>query len=83
MAKYKVLEDFRDKYTKELYKVGAEIEMTVKRAGEAEKNLAKHGKVFLERIEESKDDAEGAKTDNPEETNDQKETEETSEEGKK
>lgn len=72
MAKYKVLEDFRDKHTEELYTAGTEIEMTVKRATEAEKNLAKHDKVFLERIEEPKDDT---KTDN-------KETK-TSEEGKK
>lgn len=54
MAKYKVLEDFRDKHTEELYTAGTEIEMTVKRAGEVEKNLAKYGKVFLERVEETK-----------------------------
>jgi hypothetical protein len=60
MAKYKVLENFRDKHTKELYETGAEIEMTVKRATEAEKNLAKYGKVFLERVE-TKTSEEGKK----------------------
>jgi hypothetical protein len=62
MAKYKVLETFRDKHTKELYEVGEEIEMTVKRAKEAEKNLAKHGKVFLERVEEPKEEQPEADT---------------------
>lgn len=51
MANYKVLKEFRDKETKELYKAGKEIEMTVKRAEEAEKNLAKFGGPFLERTD--------------------------------
>lgn len=59
MAKYKVTNEFRDVHTKELYTAGTEIEMTVKRAGEAEKNLAKYGKVFLERVEETKTSEEG------------------------
>ena len=59
MAKYKVLENFRDKHTEELYTAGTEIEMTVKRAGEAEKNLAKYGKVFLVCVEETKTSEEG------------------------
>lgn len=51
MAKYKVLKDFRDKETKEIYQSGSTIEMTVKRANEVEKNL---DSSFLERIEEPK-----------------------------
>lgn len=61
MAKYKVLKKFRDKYTKEVYKEGQEVEMTVKRADEAVKNLKKFEGEFLERIEE-----EGDKKDNKE-----------------
>ncbi|MGH1804735.1 hypothetical protein [Enterococcus gallinarum] len=56
MAKFKVLEQFRDKHTKELYEVGEEIELTVKRAKEAEKNLAKHGKIFIERIDDNQNE---------------------------
>lgn len=51
MAKYKVLKVFRDKETKEIYQSGKEIEMTIKRAEEAEKNLAKFGGPFLERTD--------------------------------
>lgn len=52
MAKYKVLQKFRDKVTKEVYETGQEIEMTVKRADEAIKNLKKWDGEFLERVEE-------------------------------
>ena len=48
MAKYKVLKTFRDKETKEVYESGSEIDMTVKRASEVEKNL---DGSFLERID--------------------------------
>jgi hypothetical protein len=48
MAEYKVLQNFRDKNTKELYSEGAEIDMTVKRAKEVEKKL---GEGFLERLD--------------------------------
>lgn len=48
MAKYKVLKTFRDKETREVYKPNTEIEMTVKRAEEVEKNL---DGSFLERID--------------------------------
>ncbi len=48
MAKYKVLKEFRDTHTKEVYKENNEIEMTVKRAEEVEKNL---DSSFLERID--------------------------------
>lgn len=48
MAKYKVLKKFRDIHTKKVYKTNTEIEMTVKRANEVEKNL---DGSFLERID--------------------------------
>lgn len=48
MAKYKVLKKFRDKETKDVYESNTEIEMTVKRAEEVEKNL---DGSFLERID--------------------------------
>lgn len=51
MAKYKVLKTFRDKYTKETYEKGQEIDMTVKRAEEAIKNLKKYDGDFLVRID--------------------------------
>jgi len=51
MAKYKVLQPFRDKYTKKKYKRNQEIEMTVKRADEAISNLKKWKGDFLERID--------------------------------
>ena len=58
MAKYKVLKPFRDIKTKEDYKASQEIEMTVKRAEEAIKNLNKYDGEFLKRIDEpvKKDD---------------------------
>lgn len=37
--KYTILKSFRDKYTKELYEKGQEIDLLVKRAKEIEKNL--------------------------------------------
>ncbi|WP_169907712.1 hypothetical protein [Priestia abyssalis] len=52
MAKYKVLKTFRDIHTNEIYKVDSEIEMTVKRANEVEKNL---DSSFLVRVEESEE----------------------------
>jgi len=51
MAKYIVKQDFRDTHTKEIYRAGQEIEMTVKRANEAIKNLKKYDGDFLERID--------------------------------
>lgn len=51
MAKYKVLEVFRDKETQEVYKVNQEVELAVKRAKEIEDNLKDHGSTFLERID--------------------------------
>lgn len=56
MAKYKVLKEFKDIKTKESYKEGQEIEMTVKRADEAIRNLKKWNGDFLERIEEEEEE---------------------------
>lgn len=58
MAQYKVLKTFRDKNTKETYKKGQMIEMTVKRADEAIKNLKKYKGEFLERIDTKGEDKE-------------------------
>jgi len=52
MAKYKVLKSFRDIHTNEIYKVKSEIEMTVKRANEVEKNLDSSFLVRVEELEE-------------------------------
>lgn len=54
MAKYRVLQRFRDIHTKEEYEPNQEIEMTVKRAKEAIENLKKYDGEFLERIDEKK-----------------------------
>ncbi|MBW4827644.1 MAG: hypothetical protein KZY61_00890 [Clostridiaceae bacterium] len=58
MAQYKVLKTFRDKYTKEVYEEGQVIEMTVKRADEAMKNLKIYDVGFLERIDNEEDEEE-------------------------
>lgn len=59
MPKYRVLQPFRDIKTKETYEKGQIIEMTVKRANEAMKNLEKWGGEFLERIDDKEKDSEG------------------------
>lgn len=59
MAKYKVLQPFRDKKTKEEYKKGQVIDMTVKRANEAIQNLKKWDGEFLERVDDQKTKKEG------------------------
>lgn len=51
MAKYKVLQPFRDKETKKKYKKDQVIDMTVKRADEAIENLKAYDGEFLERID--------------------------------
>ncbi|WP_313469809.1 hypothetical protein [Lysinibacillus sp.] len=51
MVQYKVLQKFRNKETKEVYEVGQEIELTVKRANEAIENLKEWEGDFLERID--------------------------------
>ncbi len=58
MAKYKVLQPFRDKETKEEYKADQEIDMTVKRADQAIANLQKWDGDFLERIDNKTEDQE-------------------------
>ncbi|MEN2467893.1 hypothetical protein [Ornithinibacillus sp. JPR2-1] len=65
MAKYKVLQQFRDKETKEVYEANQEIEMTVKRADEAIKNLKQWEGEFLERIDNKKPEDDNG-NDNPE-----------------
>ena len=55
MAKYKVLQPFRDKETGEEYEKNQEIEMTVKRAEQAMENLKKWDGEFLERIDNKKE----------------------------
>lgn len=55
MAQYKVLQVFKDKHTGNVYKVGEEVEMTVKRANEATANLEKWGGGFLERVDKKDD----------------------------
>lgn len=49
MAKFKVLKEFQDIHTKEIYVVHSEIEMTVKRAEEVATNL---DETYLSRVEE-------------------------------
>lgn len=56
MAKYKVLQPFRDKETKEEYTEGQIIDMTVKRANEAIQNLKKWDGEFLERVDDKEKD---------------------------
>lgn len=51
MALYKVLQMFRNRETKEVYKVGQEIELSVKRANEVIENLKDLDGEFLERID--------------------------------
>lgn len=55
MAQYKVLQPFEDIKSGEHYKDGQVIEMTVKRANEAIKNLTKWDGEFLERVEEGEE----------------------------
>lgn len=68
MAKYKVLQNFRDKETKEEYEEGQEVELTVKRANEAIKNLKKWDGEFLERIDNKGKEAVEETEDTKEET---------------
>lgn len=51
MAKYKVLKEFRDVHTKEVYAQDSEVELTEERAAEVNENL----KGFIEVIEEKED----------------------------
>lgn len=58
MAKYRVLKSFKDIKTGEIYQQNQEIEMTVKRADEAIKNLNKYDGKFLERLDDKKEETE-------------------------
>lgn len=50
MAQYKVLKEFKDVYTKDLYKVDSTIEITKERADEIEANLSRLGGGFIELV---------------------------------
>lgn len=63
MANYKVIQKFRDAETKEVYEENQEIEMNVKRANKAIRNLKKYDGDFLERL----DDKDADEPDNTEE----------------
>lgn len=54
MVKYKILSQFRDIHTGEVYSVNQEVDFTAKRAKEAEANLKNYGKLFFERVEAKK-----------------------------
>ncbi|MBX5315960.1 hypothetical protein [Staphylococcus caprae] len=56
MAKFKVLQAYRDKELDRDLEVNDEVEMTVKRSEEVEKTLSENGfdGHFLERIKEDK-----------------------------
>ena len=54
MAKYRVLDKFKNKETGEVYTVGQEVELTVKRAKEIQANLESYGVDFLERLDNKK-----------------------------
>ena len=58
MAKYKVLKKFKNLETGEIYESGQEVELTVKRADEAIKNLKEWDGEFLERITDKDEEAE-------------------------
>lgn len=59
MAKYKVLQKFRDIETNEVYEADKVIEMTVKRADEAIENLKNHKGEFLKRVDSKEVKKEG------------------------
>lgn len=61
MAKYKVLQSFRDIHTKEVYKKDSEIELSDERAAEVNENLKEKGR-FIELIE-TPEEPEGDKFD--------------------
>lgn len=51
MAKYKILKEFKDVHTKDIYKKGDLIEFSEERVSEIETNLEKHGGRFIEKEE--------------------------------
>lgn len=56
MAIYKVLKEFKDKETGEIYSPGSKVKFTVKRANEVEENLKDFGGNFIERVEDKAKD---------------------------
>lgn len=50
MAQYKVLREFKDVHTKDLYKVDSTIDITKERADEIEANLSRLGGGFIEPV---------------------------------
>ena len=50
MAQYKVLKEFKDIHTKDLYKVDSTIDITKEHADEIEANLARLGGGFIEPV---------------------------------
>jgi len=50
LAQYKVLREFKDIHTKDLYKVDSTIEITKERADEIEANLSRLGGGFIEPV---------------------------------
>ena len=56
MANYRVIQKFRDAETKEVYEENQEIEMSVKRANKAIRNLKKYDGDFLERLDDKEPD---------------------------
>lgn len=50
MAQYKVLREFKDVHTKDLYKVDSTIDITKERADEIEVNLSRLGGGFIEPV---------------------------------
>lgn len=50
MAQYKVLREFKDVHTKDLYKVDSTIDITKERADEIEANLFSLGGGFIEPV---------------------------------
>ncbi|MBK5446062.1 hypothetical protein [Peribacillus sp. TH24] len=69
MAKFKVLKTFRDIHSGVIYTPKSEIEMTIKRADEVEKNL---DGSFLVGVEEKQEDPGTNKDDGKEEKQDKK-----------
>jgi len=50
LAQYKVLREFKDVHTKDLYKVDSTIDITKERADEIEANLSRLGGGFIEPV---------------------------------
>ncbi|MFZ6148123.1 hypothetical protein ACO0KD_05835 [Enterococcus avium] len=53
MAKYEVVKEFKDAYTKKTYHVGDVIELTKQRAKEIDDNLAAFGGGYIHQVKSS------------------------------